>query len=77
MFKVLLSFSREISEPWMNSRMYKSKGLMPFILLENSLISCIHNDSNKERIEKVATTREVELDIFLEMIERKRSFMDA
>ena len=77
MFKVLLSFSREISELWMNSRMYKSKGLMPLILLENSLIACIHNDSNKERIEKVARTREVELDVFLEMIERKRSFMDA
>jgi hypothetical protein len=29
-FKLLLSYAHEIPDEWMNSRMYKSKGLMPF-----------------------------------------------
>jgi hypothetical protein len=76
-FKLLLSYAHEIPDEWMNSRMYKSKGLMPLILLENSLITCIRNGSNRERIIKVASARELEIDVFFEMIEVKRSFLDG
>jgi hypothetical protein len=72
MFKLLLSYACEIPNEWMNSRLYKSKGLMPLVFLENSLIMCLENNSNEDRITKVAVARGIDLNIFRKMIVRKK-----
>jgi hypothetical protein len=72
MFKTILSYAKTIPDAWMNSRMYELKGMREMILLENSLINCVKNKSNLQRVEKVAKSRGVELDLFNEMVEKKR-----
>ena len=71
MFKIILSYAKTIPDEWMDNRMYELKGMREMILLENSLINCINNNSNSERVEKVAKSRGVELDLFNEMMEEK------
>jgi len=72
MFKTILSYAKTIPDEWMNSRMYELKGMREMILLENSLINCINNKSSPKRIEKVAKSREIELNLFNKMVEEKR-----
>ena len=72
MFESLLFYAYEIPEAWLNSRLYRSKGLMPLILLENSLIGVIKNKSSQERIAKVAMARGVEVDVFIRKMEEKK-----
>ena len=43
----------------LKSRLYALKEKMSFILLENSLIHCVKNCSPIERMEKVATARDI------------------
>ena len=71
MFNTILSYAKTIPDEWMNSRMYELKGMREMILLENSLINCIKNKSSLQRVEKVAKSRGVELDLFNEMMEEK------
>jgi hypothetical protein len=75
MFEALLFYAQTIPEEWLNSRLYRSKGLMPLILLENSLIVSIENASNKERIAKVARAREIDVDIFLKRLNEKAAYI--
>lgn len=75
MFKTILHYAKEIPDEWLNSRMYAFKEKMDYILLENSLIKCIQNRSSKKRVEKVAKVRGVELDLFSEMLDRKREVL--
>ena len=74
MFESLLFYAYEIPEAWLNSRLYRSKGLMPLILLENSLITLIQNESNQGRIEKVAETRGIDVDVFMGRLDMKRRY---
>lgn len=76
-FKAILAYAKEIPDEWLNSRMYALKGMRESIVLENSLLNCIRNQSSVERIEKVAVARGVELRLFCEMIERKRKMLDS
>ena len=73
MFEALLFYTHSIPEEWLNSRLYRSKGLLPLILLENSLINLIQNESNQERIEKVARRRGVDIAVFEGRLKRKLS----
>ena len=72
MFNSILHYAKDIPDEWLNSRMYEFKEKVDYILLENSLIKCIQNRSSSRRIEKVAKVRGVELDLFNEMLDRKR-----
>jgi hypothetical protein len=75
MFKAVLFYADYIPNEWMNSRFYHLKNKIPLILLENSLINCIKNASNKKRIEKVAMAREIDIDTFIKMLDTKREFL--
>jgi hypothetical protein len=75
MFEALLFYAHSIPDAWLNSRLYRSKGLLPLILLENSLINLIQNESDQERIEKVAETRGVDVDIFMGRLEMKLNYL--
>jgi len=71
MFEALLSYAHKVPDEWLNSRLYRSKELLPLIRLENSLIALIQNESNEERIKKVAEKRGVELDVFIDRLRMK------
>ncbi|SFV51132.1 hypothetical protein MNB_SV-12-156 [hydrothermal vent metagenome] len=77
MFRAILHYAKEIPDEWMNSRMYAFKEKLDYILLENSLIKCIRNESSQERVKKIARTRGIELDLFNEMLESKREILDG
>jgi len=74
-FEALLFYAYSIPDEWLNSRLYRSKGLLPLIQLENSLIMVIENESNKERIEKVAETRGVDIAVFEGKLAKKMSYL--
>jgi len=73
MFEDLLFYTHSIPDEWLNSRLYRSKELLPLILLENSLITLIQNESNQGRIEKVARIRGVDIAVFMGRLKRKSS----
>ena len=75
MFEALLFYAHSIPDEWLNSRLYRSKGLLPLIQLENSLIMVIENESNQERIEKVAETRGVDVAVFEGRLAKKMSYL--
>lgn len=71
-FKAILFYADHIPHKWLDNRLYRLKGVMSLILLENSLINCIKNASSSERIAKVAIARGVKNNEFIEMIDKKR-----
>jgi hypothetical protein len=75
MFEALLFYAHKIPDEWLNSRLYRSKGLLHLIRLENSLIASIYNKSSRERLEKVAESREIEFDTFMDRLKRKSEFL--
>ncbi|MCH9740441.1 MAG: nucleotidyl transferase AbiEii/AbiGii toxin family protein [Epsilonproteobacteria bacterium] len=75
MFESLLFYAHMVPDEWLNSRLYRSKGMLPLILLENSLITSIQNESSQERLEKVAQIREVEFDIFMDRLKIKTEYL--
>ena len=72
MFQTVLFYADNIPDKWMNSRLYRLKGMMPLILLENSLLNSIRNASSSERIAKVAKARGVDIDTYIEMLDKKK-----
>jgi len=76
MFEALLFYADKISDEWLNSRLYRSKELLPLIRLENSLITSIQNESNHERLKKVAESREIDFDIFMDRLKIKAEYLE-
>jgi len=75
MFEKILFYAIKIPDEWLNSRLYRSKGLINLILLENSLINSIQNASNKDRIIKVAKSRGVDISFFNDKLNAKVKYL--